>query len=372
MILLTIVVFIIVLGLLVFVHELGHFVVAKKSGMKVEEFGFGFPPRVFGIKRGETVYSVNLIPLGGFVKIVGENGDDTSDPQSFGNKPAWQRFAVLIAGVTMNVVLAWFLISIGMGLGLPTALEEGETLPAHAKLRDVSVGIMDVAQDSPAALAGIKTGDFITQIGTESVDSIEEAQTLTKQNAGKSTSYTIKRGNQFLDKTVTPRENPPPGEGSLGVALGSVGFVSYPWYQAPIKGFMATVNILVLTVTAFWTIISGLFQGQPVGAALSGPVGIAVLTRDVTELGMIYLLQFTAVLSINLAILNAIPFPALDGGRIFFLLIEKIRRKKMDIRVEQWANAAGFMLLILLMIFVTVKDVSRYSEGFKNLFGKIF
>jgi len=132
------------------------------------------------------------------------------------------------------------------------------------------------------------------------------------------------------------------------------------------------VNILWLTLSAFGALIAGLFQGQNVGAALSGPVGIAVLTRDVTQLGIIYLLQFTAVLSINLAILNAMPFPALDGGRILFLAIEKIRRKKLNIKAEQYANAAGFALLILLMIFVTVKDVTRYSEGFKRLFSNIF
>ena len=372
MILLTIIVFIIVLGLLVLVHELGHFVMAKRAGMKVDEFGFGFPPRIFGIKKGDTVYSVNAIPLGGFVKIVGEDGSDTQDPKSFGNKTGWQRFAVLVAGVTMNVIFAWVLISIGMGLGLPTVLADGEELPSYAKLRDVRVGILEVAPDSPAAQAGVKVGDFITRIDGQDVASIDHAREITQIKGGQPTIYTIKHGDDFVEKTIIPRANPPEGQGPLGVALGSVGFVSYPWYMAPIKGFEATVNILWLTLSAFGALIAGLFQGQNVGAALSGPVGIAVLTRDVTQLGIIYLLQFTAVLSINLAILNAMPFPALDGGRILFLAIEKIRRKKLNIKAEQYANAAGFALLILLMIFVTVKDVTRYSEGFKRLFSNIF
>ncbi len=372
MILLTIVAFIVILGLLVFVHELGHFVVAKRSGMKVDEFGFGFPPRLFGIKRGETTYSINAIPLGGFVKIVGEDGSDTTDPQAFGNKSAWKRFAVLMAGVTMNMILAWVLISIGMGAGLPTAFNEGDALPKYAKLRDAAVGILEVAPESPAQTGGLKIGDFIAQIDNTDITSIDQARELTLEHAGKPTVYTIKRGKELQMKTITPRANPPEGEGPLGIALGSVGFVSYPWWLAPIKGFETTFNVFWLTITAFATVIGGLFQGQNVGAALSGPIGIAVLTRDVTELGIIYLLQFTAVLSINLAILNAMPFPALDGGRVLFLLIEKLRRKKMNIHAEQWANGIGFMLLILLMVFVTVKDVSRYSEGFKRLFSNIF
>src|SRR3989338_2399556 len=151
MILLTILVFIIILGLLVFVHELGHFIMAKRAGMRVDEFGFGFPPRLFGIRRGETLYSINLIPLGGFVKILGEDGSQTVDPKSFSNKSFWRRFSVLIAGVTMNVILAWVLLSIGTTMGLPTLISENEQLPKSAKVSVTSVGIIEVASDTPAA-----------------------------------------------------------------------------------------------------------------------------------------------------------------------------------------------------------------------------
>ncbi|MBX4186660.1 MAG: RIP metalloprotease RseP [Candidatus Doudnabacteria bacterium] len=371
MILLTIVVFVIILGLLVFVHELGHFMVAKKSGMKVDEFGFGFPPRIFGIKKGETTYSINLIPLGGFVRIEGENGDST-DPQSFGQKPAWQRFLVLIAGVSMNVVLAWVAISIALMIGWPTLIQEGEKYPANVQVKNVSVGILDIADDSPAKLAGLKPEDYIIQIAGEPIDSIEEAQTVTKAHAGQETTYTIKRGNDTFEKKITPRANPPEGQGALGIALGSIGQVMYPWYEAPVKGLQVTVNLLVLTVSAFYSIIAGLLHGANVGQALAGPVGIAVLTRDATAMGFVYLLRFTALISVNLAIINVLPFPALDGGRLLFLVIEKLRRRKMDMRVEQWANTIGFVILISLMLIVTVKDVSKYSEGFKRLFQSIF
>jgi regulator of sigma E protease len=372
MILLAIFAFIIILGLLVFVHELGHFIMAKRAGMKVDEFGFGFPPRVFGIKRGETLYSINAIPLGGFVKIVGEDGSETSDPRSFGNKSYLQRFLALVAGVTMNVILAWVLVSIALGIGWPTLINEGDPIPKNAWVKNMSVGILEVAKDSPADQAGLKVEDYIIKVGEESVDSIQELQIFTSASVGKPTEYTIKRGNDTFEKTITPRANPPEGQGALGVALGSIGQIVYPWYLAPIKGLELTFNLVVLTITAFYQLISQAIQGANVGEALSGPVGIAVLTHDMTQMGFIYLLRFTALLSINLAILNALPFPALDGGRILFLIIEKIRGKKLPERAEQWANTSGFMLLILLMIFVTVKDISKYGEGFKNLFQRVF
>ena len=172
MILLTILVFVIILGLLVFVHEFGHFIMAKRAGMRVDEFGFGFPPRIFGIRKGETLYSINLIPLGGFVKILGEDGAETVDPESFSNKTFWQRFSVLAAGVTMNVILAWFLVSIGMTIGLPTVIDEGDQLPKSAVVRNVTVGILEVAEQSPAAIAGIKPGDNIVMIASEDRKSV--------------------------------------------------------------------------------------------------------------------------------------------------------------------------------------------------------
>ncbi|MBI4049684.1 MAG: RIP metalloprotease RseP [Candidatus Doudnabacteria bacterium] len=372
MILLTIAIFILILGLLIFVHELGHFIMAKRAGMRVEEFGFGFPPRIFGITRGETTYSLNLIPLGGFVKITGENGEQSDDQRSFVNKSAWQRFSVLIAGVSMNVVLAWVLISIGLGIGLPTMISEGESLSRSAEVRNVQISVVEVSPDSPAASASVKPGDSIVQINGQPISSIEELQIKTVENSGRETVYEFKRGDETFSKTLVPRSNPPAGEGPLGVAMAQVAQVSYPWYETPFRGLAATVSLTWATLTAFATIIGQWIGGQSVSGSLSGPVGIAVLTRDVAALGLIYLLQFTALLSVNLAIINAVPFPALDGGRVLFLLIEKIRGRKMGIKAEQVANTVGFSLLILLMIFVTVKDVTRYGDGFKRLFERIF
>jgi len=370
MILTTIILFIVILGVLVFVHELGHFVMAKRAGMKVEEFGFGFPPRLFGVKRGDTIYSINWIPIGGFVKIVGEDGGDSDRDDSFNQKGFWPRFLVLIAGVTMNVVFAWLVVSLAMGIGLPTVIGEGDDLPSQARVSEPKVTLTELAPDSPAALAGMKVGDNFKTVNGEDIGSTEELQSITRANVGKEISYVITRGNDTLDLNLTPRVSPPEGQGPLGVSLATVARVSYPWYLAPFYGISATWNLLYGTVAAFVTIIGDWVSGESVGEQLSGPVGIAVLTRDVAQLGFIYLLQFTAVLSINLAVINAIPFPALDGGRILFLIIEKLRGRKLPQTAEAVANTVGFGLLLLLMVFVTVKDFGRFNiiEKIGNLF----
>jgi regulator of sigma E protease len=370
MILLTILIFIAILGLLVFVHELGHFVMAKRAGMRVDEFGFGFPPRIFGVKRGETTYSINLIPLGGFVKIMGEDGSENPDPSNFSNKSFLQRFGVLVAGVTMNVVLAWVLISIAMGIGAPTVVDQNTQLPASAIVEPSAVGVLEVATESPAQSAGVKAGDLILKINGQEVSSIQEVQNLTKERAGQVTAYTIKRGQDVLEISMTPRANPPAGQGALGIVPGEIAKVSYPWYEAPWRGLISTIGLIGFTLSAFWGLIEGLFQGANVGAALSGPVGIAVLTRDVAQLGLVYLMQFTAVLSVNLAIINIIPFPALDGGRILFLVIEKLRGKKMNAKAEVWFNTVGFVLLLTLMAGVTIHDFDKFNiiSRIKNLF----
>jgi regulator of sigma E protease len=354
----------------VFVHELGHFVMAKRAGMKVEEFGFGFPPRMFGVRRGETIYSVNWIPIGGFVKIMGEDGNNPDNPESFGSKGFWARFAVLIAGVTMNVIFAWLVISLTLGLGLPTVITDTQNLSESAKVSNASIVFSGIQDGSPAEAAGLRVADKIIAINGEPVETVEEVQKLTQDNLGKETKLSVTRGKDNFEKVLTPRANPPEGQGPLGVSLDVLAEVSYPWWQVLFRGATATWELLAGTVTAFITVLGQWISGESVSDQLSGPVGIAVLTRDVTQLGFIYLLQFTALLSINLAVVNAFPFPALDGGRIVFLIIEKIRRKKLPETAEGLVNTLGFALLILLMVFVTVRDFGRFEviDKLKNLF----
>ena len=371
---LTIIIFIIILGLLVFVHEFGHFIVAKKSGMVVEEFGFGFPPRIAGIKKvdgkwkwvwgrkriqnentSDTIYSINAIPLGGFVRILGENNEHENHPGSFINKGFWPRFFTLIAGVLMNVVLAWALISVGYMIGLPVAVDSPSEIPAHATFSQPQIAILDVAKDLPADKSGIKPNDIILGIDGQSFSEVPDIQKYVKEHAGKSVSFQVKRGNQELSLAVTPNPNPGPDEGPTGIILSLVGKLKYPIHYAIWEGGKTTLN-------ALYGIVSGLYQlfsGHLGFASLGGPVKIAKLTGEVADLGLIYLLQFTAFLSLNLAMLNILPFPALDGGRVVFLFIEKIRGKKNDQKVEQVVNTVGFVFLLLLMLVVTVNDIIR-------------
>lgn len=370
MVLLTIGVFFLIIGLLVFVHELGHFIMAKRAKMTVEEFGFGFPPRIWGIKRKGTVYSINWIPLGGFVKILGENGE-SAELGSFASKNALSRFSVLIAGVTMNALLAWLLLSVVLVVGLPTEVGEGIELPASARVNQANVTIVYVESDSPASSAGFRPGDEVIAIDGNKIVAVKQLTDYTSLHAGSQLSYEIRRGGEVVTLRAIPRASPPPGSGALGVQPTLVARVSYPWHEALYRGMEVTLSLALQIVFAFSRLIGSLFTDRSLVGALTGPVGIAVLTRDALRLGFANLIYFTAVLSINLAIINALPFPALDGGRILFLLIEKLRRKKLNLAFENYANTLGFFILVSLLVWVSVRDFGRYSAEFANLWRKI-
>lgn len=343
-----------------FVHEFGHFITAKRSGMAVEEFGFGFPPRLWSIKKGETRYSINAIPFGGFVKITGEDGAERNNPKSFAAKSGWARALVLVAGVSMNVLLAFVLLALVNTIGLRVGLFGDDEI---SRAKDIKIQIIDVKVDSPAALAKLTVLDEIIGFqeanGEVSVTSIDQVQQYINSHKGQEISIKIRSGDVPIIKKLTPRINPPGEEGALGISLATTGIVRYPLYQAVIRGAQDTGTILVNTAIGYGTVIKNLFiQGKP-GVDLSGPVGLAVITGQASKLGFTYLLQFTALISINLAILNIIPFPALDGGRLFFLIIEKIKRSPLSKKVELTANTVGFALLLLLMIYVTTKDIIK-------------
>ena len=347
--------------ILIVVHEFGHFIVAKRSGARVEEFGIGFPPRIFGLRWGETVYSVNLLPLGGFVKIFGEEGAHAKDPRSFASRPLGMRALVIVAGVVMNILLAFALYAAGHTLGLPTIIES-DTIASRAE--NVQIQITSVAGDSPAADSGMRLGDAITNIyvGDEvfAITAIDDVQQVILDNAGSEIRVEVLRGTDPISFILTPRENPPAGEGAIGVAMVRVGTISYPWYEAIWRGAETTYRTLGAIFSAFGGIIVDLVKTGTLTADVAGPVGIAVFASQVSNLGFIYVLQLAALLSLNLAIINIIPFPALDGGRLLFLAIEFIKGSPVNKRVEQFAHTAGFALLILLMIAITIRDVGRF------------
>ena len=358
---LTIIIFIIVLSILVFVHELGYFVMAKRAGMKVEEFGFGFSPRLFGVKRGETTYSINAIPFGGFVKILGEDGEGKDDPRSFASARTKTRAGVIVAGVVMNLLLAIVLLGIGNAVGLRVGLVDEQSVK---QARDIKVQIIQVAAGSPAEQAGLKPLDEIAGFRvagkTLEISSVEEIQGFINQNLDKEVVVLMRSGQELTEKVLIPRVKPPEGEGALGVSLAVTGLISYPWYEAIGRGAMDAVNVFRYTLVGYATIIKNIFVTGKAGVELSGPVGIAVITGKAARLGFTYLMQFTALISINLAVLNIIPFPALDGGRLLFIGIEKLKGRPVSRKIEAGVNAAGFALLILLMIYVTTKDVLKF------------
>lgn len=357
MVVTTIAIFLGMLLALVLVHEWGHFIVAKKAGCKVEEFGFGFPPKLFSKTWRGTLYSFNLLPLGGFVKIEGENMDEeVPTATSFASKSALWRIAILSAGVIMNLVLAVVLFGIESGIGAPTIA----TPENRATLTNIMTYVLEIAPESPAAQAGIQPYDRIVKYAGTEQPSVTNVQEHTKELAGTEVAVEIERAGQHITLNLIPRANPPEGEGALGIALGETGLLKAPWYMTPIEGVKKTAFMTGAIIDQFAGLIQKLFRSESVGQVLTGPIGIAIYTKEAASLGLSYFLEFAAMISINLAIINILPLPALDGGRILFVLIEKLFGRKVPGNIESYVHTAGFVLLIGLMIAITFKDIHRY------------
>jgi regulator of sigma E protease len=357
-----IILFIVILGVLVLVHEAGHFFAARKAGVRVEEFGFGIPPRVWGKKIGKVLYSLNLLPIGGFVRIFGEEGEHANDPESFSSRRPSVRVGILAAGVLMNVALAWVLFSFGHVMGFPTAIEDAASTET---LKDVGVQVVEVIDDSPAKQAGVKPGDFIVGIeaGGEIAASIAKSGDVSEflgRHPGEEITMDIKRGKEHISLVVKANEEYIEGKGFVGVGLALVGRLAYPWYEAPFRGLATTFESMWVIIVSFSALFHNIFAGKGVALDVAGPVGIAILTREASQLGLIYLIQFVAWISLHLALLNIVPFPALDGGRILFVMIEKIKGSPVAKNVEKMIHTAGFAILIVFIIFITMRDIGRF------------
>jgi len=347
------------IGLLV-LHELGHFIAAKKCGVKVEEFGIGYPPRIVGKKFGETIYSLNIIPFGAFVKIHGEEGD-VEDYRSFIGRPMYQRILIVLGGVISFWVISAILLSVLFSLGIPTPVTDKATNVVRPKVQ-----VAEIAKGSPAEQAGLEPLDIIREIRYQDeylrTDKVKEMVGFIDEYKGKKITLTIQRWEETFEVSLVPRSSPPAGEGAVGVALTRTALVPFPWYEAPFRGIVATGNI---TWTALQG-IAGMFgnviqEGElPPGASLMGPLGIFDFLKHAWQLGLNYFLYFVALISIFLAIFNLLPIPALDGGKLLFLIIEAVRGKPVAQKVEQNITAFFFILLITMMIFVTIKfDIPR-------------
>jgi regulator of sigma E protease len=403
--LLTIVVFAVVLSVLVFVHEFGHFWVAKKLGVKVEEFGLGLPPRaagilrfqngeampkkvwkifegekvpeVVGMKPDDTIYSINWLPLGGFCKIKGENGEGENDTDSFVSKAIWKRISIISAGVIMNILLAMALFAVGYMIGLPQSVDDNAS---KAYISNEKIEIVQVMPGTPAEAAGLKAGDVVLAIDGNKITSDADLQNYNASRPGQVLDYQISRGAQddegkgaqdkILELKVTPANKG--GKGEVGIAIVNTGLVKYPWYLAIWKGITTAITLLGLIIMAFYDLIKNLILGRGLTAEISGPVRIATMTGQYARMGFVYLLQFVGLLSLNLAVVNFLPIPALDGGRIIFLLIEKIKGSPVKREVEAIIHNVGFIILILLILAITGKEIIGIVSPLVNAWRRIF
>jgi regulator of sigma E protease len=376
----TVVIFIIILAILVLVHECGHFVAAKLSGIRVDEFGLGFPPRATGFKKGETTYSLNWIPFGGFVKIFGEDGETggetdgksvtgrntaasnrgltAKNPRSFANKPKWIQAIVLITGILFNIIFAWLVLSLGFAIGMPVPQDYSLS---NTTVANVAITITSVDTGSPAAKAGLQTGDAILGLSSGSdhlLDySIGSVQDFVASHPNQVVAVTYRRGSKTNTTSITPLTGLVPGKAAIGVSLDLFGILKLPWWSSLWQGLKLTWAIIEQTTIGLAQFFYQAVTGTANLSEVTGPVGIAGLVGQAASLGFVYLLTFIAFISINLAIINLIPFPALDGGRLLFVLIEKIKGSAINPKVASSLNTIGFALLIVLMIVVTYHDV---------------
>lgn len=379
----TIVLFIVILLVLVLVHEFGHFVAAKKSGVRVDEFGVGFPPKLFGKKYGETEYTFNALPFGGFVRMHGEEpgqeGEDTQksetsanasvssgdESRKFTDQPLWKQAVVMVAGVAMNVALAWVLFSVNFMIGMPAS---EASAPAGASLEDPQLTATRVLDDSPAKQAGLISGDQFLSLASggqklaRSEMNLERFQQFIAQRAGEEITVTYERGGEKMQNVLTPEKSVSegaPDRAVIGVSLAILGTVSLAPPQAIWEGLVRTVTLTGTISVALAEFFSNAFTGQANFDQVAGPVGIVSLVGDSAALGLVHLLGFVAIISLHLAIINIIPFPALDGGRLLFLIIEAIKGSPINPKVAGTVNAIGFGLLILLMVVITYNDITR-------------
>ncbi|MCX6721752.1 MAG: M50 family metallopeptidase [Candidatus Staskawiczbacteria bacterium] len=355
---------------LMIVHEFGHFIIAKKFGVKVEEFGIGYPPRIFGKKIGETIYSVNWIPLGAFVKIYGEEGG-VDDYRSFSNLKIWQRVLIVIGGVAAFWVAAAIIFSIVFAIGSDLPVGDSEA----QGLTNPQVKVISISQNSPAGLAGIKATDTITDVIAGGLDTkinkISDFQKITNDNKGKEITIRVKRQNQSLNFNLTPRINPPVGQGSVGVALERMATLikKTSWYMAPVQGVIYTWQTTIDALKGLYSVFADLAsqKGLPQGAEFAGPLGITVFLANAASYGIGFFLYFIGIISVFIAIFNLFPIPALDGGKLVFLLIEKIKGKPVSVKVEQGITVSCFLILIILSLFITIKfDIPRFFDFLKS------
>jgi len=332
---------------LVLAHEAGHFFMARKFNMKVEEFGFGLPPRIWGKRKGETIYSINLLPFGGFVRIAGETDKPNDDLNKeikeedkkrlfYYQKPS-NKALVTVAGVLVNFIVGWILISLVFMIGQPFSIIVGKVIP-----------------NSAANRAGILEGDLILNFSNEN-----DLRNYISSNPNKEITLNIQRGKEKITVNLTPELKD--GKGFAGIAFSGREIKKERPDKALIKGLSTSIEIIKMNAIGFYSLIKNLIQGKGLIEGVMGPVGIIGFSKKIGDVSLIYLLNLFGIISVSLAFINLMPFPALDGGRLLFILIEKIKGSPISYKIESIINSIGFALLLLLIVVITFRDI-------KNLF----
>jgi regulator of sigma E protease len=369
----AILIFVLVLFVLVLVHELGHFLTAKKTGMRVDEFGIGFPPKLWSFKRGETEYSLNALPLGGFVRIYGEDGDAQEGAGAlcapaprhdhdrfFSGKSKWAQSLVLLAGIAMNILFAWLLFTIALSHGILTNVSPEEATDA------AELYILDVLPESPAHAAHIPAGAMVTRLRSSGKTILprtpDEFRFFVQESGGAPVTVEYVYNDIKISVEAVPAEgvlDESKDTRAIGVSLGLAEIQSLPLHTAITEGFMMTARGIRDIVGGLFMLIGSAFVLQANLAEVAGPIGIVGLVGDASALGLSTLLMFTAFISLNLAVINILPFPALDGGRLLFVIIEAIKGSPIKAQIAYYTNTIGFAILILLMVAITYNDIAK-------------
>ena len=354
---LTIIFIILIFSALVIAHEWGHFIVARRNGVKVDEFGIGFPPKIFSRKTKLTEYSINLLPLGGFVRLKGEDSDDKSK-DSFATKPYKSRAKIVMAGVGINFLIAYVIVVILLIFGIPALLPSGFVEIGPIKPSSVQTSpltTLSVNKDSAAEKAGIKAGSEILKANGNDLKTSDDLQNFTKENAGKNVELQIKQSGEI--KNVNVQLASDGSKGYLGIAAQPIELARYNPLSALVAAFIVIVQLAILTVSACGSFIAGLFSAK-VSSDVAGPVGIVSIFGGVVQFGWRYVLAFIASISLSLAVINSLPIPALDGGRLLLMTLTRMG-VKITPEFESKLHFTGFILLIILIVIVTISDISR-------------